>query len=188
MAARPRPAPASSTASRSRRPKRAARRGTTRGKKIGGRKRHLLVDTLGLIWALAVLPADVQDRDGARALFGRLPDLPRLAVLWADGAYAAIVAWVREQFGWVLTTILRPLGVKGYVHLPKRWLVERTFGWFGRYRRLSKDYERNPASSEAWVQVAMIHRMARLLLPARDPDNRLRRARARRRRRRNRVS
>jgi putative transposase len=131
---------------------------------------------------LAVLPADVQDRDGAKTLLGRLPALPRLAVLWADGAYAAVVDWVRERFGWVLTTILRPVGVKGYVHLPKRWLVERTFGWLGRYRRLSKDYERNPASSEAWVQVAMIHRMARQLLPARDKDHRLHRRRRKRRR------
>jgi putative transposase len=138
---------------------------------------------VGLIWGLAVLPADIQDRDGAKVLLGRLPALPRLAVLWADGAYAAVVDWVREQFGWVLTTILRPLGVKGYVHLPKRWLVERTFGWFGRYRRLSKDYEHNPASSEAWIQVAMIHRMARRLLPARDTDGRLHRLRRRRRRR-----
>jgi putative transposase len=144
----------------------------------------VLVDTLGLLWGLAVLPADVQDRDGAQVLLGRLPALPRLAVIWADGAYTAVVGWVLQQFGWVLTTILRPLGVKGYVHLPKRWIVERTFGWFGRYRRLSKDYEHNPASSEAWIYLAMTHRMARLLLPARDPTNRLRSMRGRRPRRR----
>ena len=126
-----------------------------------------------------MLPADVQDRDGAKHLLGRLPALPRLAVVWADGAYAAVVAWALERFGWVLTTILRPVGAKGYVHLPKRWIVERTFGWLGRYRRLSKDYERNPASSEAWVYLAMTHRMARRLLPARDRDNRLRRMRRR---------
>jgi len=140
----------------------------------------VLVDTLGLLWGLVVLPADVQDRDGARALLGRLPALPRLAVLWADGAYAAVVGWVRQQFGWVVTTIVRPLGARGYIHLPKRWIVERTFGWFGRYRRLSKDYEHNPASSEAWIYIAMIHRMARLLLPARDQENRLKRLRCRR--------
>jgi putative transposase len=132
---------------------------------------------------LAVLPADVQDRDGARVLLGRLPALPRLAVLWADGAYTAVVGWVLQRFGWALTTILRPLGVKGYVHLPRRWIVERTFGWLGRYRRLSKDYERNPASSEAWIYLAMTHRMARLLLPARDPTNRLQYMRRRPRRR-----
>ena len=125
----------------------------------------------------------MQDRDGAKALLGRLPALPRLAVIWADGAYAAVVEWVRQRFGWALTTILRPVGAKGYVHLPKRWLVERTFGWFGRYRRLSKDYERNPASSEAWIYLAMTHRMARRLLPARQPGNRLRRMRRRSRRR-----
>jgi putative transposase len=130
---------------------------------------------------LAVLPADVQDRDGARHLLGQLPDLPRLTVVWADGAYQSLVDWVRESFGWVLTTILRPLGVRCYVHLPKRWIVERTFGWFGRYRWLSKDYEHNPASSEAWVYIAMTHRMSRLMLPARDPDNRLPRRRRRRR-------
>jgi putative transposase len=122
----------------------------------------------------------VQDRDGARHLLGRLPALPRLAVIWADGAYPAVADWVRETFGWVLTTILRPLGVSGYVHLPHRWIVERTFGWLGRYRRLSKDYEHNPASSAAWIQIAMTHRMARQLITARDPDNRLKRRRKRR--------
>lgn len=100
----------------------------------------MLVDTLGLIWGLVVLPADVQDRDGARTLLAGLGQrLPRLQVIWADGAYAAVAAWVQETLGWLLTTILRPTGVRGYVHLPKRWLVERTFGWLGRYRRLSKD-------------------------------------------------
>jgi putative transposase len=141
----------------------------------------VLVDTLGLLWGLVVLPADVQDRDGAKTLLGRLPELPRLAVVWADGAYAALVDWVQQQFHWILTTILRPVGAKGYVHLPKRWIVERTFGWFGRYRRLSKDYEQNPKSSEAWIYLAMIHRMARVLLPARERDNRLKRCRRRKR-------
>jgi putative transposase len=136
-----------------------------------------------LIWGLAVLPADIQDRDGAKVLLERLPPLPRLAVIWADGAYVALVDWVQQRFGWVLSTILRPLGVKGYVHLPKRWLVERTFGWCGRYRRLSKDYEHNPASSEAWIYLAMTHRMARQLIPAREPDNRLRQMRRRTKRR-----
>ena len=128
-----------------------------------------------------MLPADGQDRDGAKALLPRLPDLPRLAVIWADGAYPAIVDWIQVTFGWVLTTVLRPVGVKGYVHLPHRWIVERTFGWLGRYRRLSKDYECNPASSEAWIYIAMTHRMARRLTPARDPDNRLKRRSKRRR-------
>ena len=81
---------------------------------------------------------------------------------------------MRQTLGWVVTTILRPVGVKGYVHLPRRWIVERTFGWFGRYRRLSKDYETNPRSSEAWILIAMIHRMARAMLPNRLDENRLR--------------
>lgn len=136
----------------------------------------MLVDTLGLIGALAVLPADVQDRDGAKLLLAGVGDrLPRMSVLWADGAYAAVVDWVGERIGWIVTTILRPVGVKGYVHLPRRWIVERTLGWLGRYRRLSKDYETNPRSSEAWITIAMIHRMARAMLPNRRDDNRLRR-------------
>ena len=118
-----------------------------------------------------MLPADVQDGDGAKTVLGRLPELPRLAVIWADGAYAAVVEWVRQRFGWALTTILRPVGARGYVHLPKRWLVERTFGWFGRYRRLSKDYEHNPKSSEAWIYIAMIHRMSRFSLPEKNRDD-----------------
>jgi putative transposase len=121
---------------------------------------------LGLIWALAVLPADVQDRDAAQTLLAKVKGrLPRLLVIWADGAYAAVSDWVQSACGWLLTTILKPVGVRGFVILPKRWIVERTFAWLGRYRRLSKDYERNPRSSEAWIYLAMIHRMSRALLP-----------------------
>jgi putative transposase len=107
----------------------------------------------------------VQDRDAAKTLLAKVKgQLPRLLVVWADSAYSAVVAWVAETLPFVLTCILRPLGVKGFVLLPKRWLVERTFGWFGRYRRLSKDYEANPKSSEAWIYLAMIHRMSRHML------------------------
>src|SRR5215475_4041136 len=106
MAARPRPAPASSTARRSRRPRPAAPRGTTRGKKIGGRKRHLLVDTLGLVWGLAVLAADVQDWDGAKEVFRRAgPSLPRLAKVWADSMYQALAGWVAKSCRWVLEVV-----------------------------------------------------------------------------------
>lgn len=132
-----------------------------------------MVDTLGLIWGLVVLAADVQDRDGVKVLLERVRGrLPRLQLIWADGAYTAVVSWVQQTLGWVLTTILRPTGVKGYVHLPKRWLVERTFGWLGRYRRLSKDYEVNPLSSETWIYIAMIHRMSRCMLPGANLDER----------------
>jgi putative transposase len=138
----------------------------------------VLVDTLGLIWGLVVLPADVQDRDGAQTLLAGLGRrLPRLQVIWADGAYTAVAAWVKETLGWLLTTILRPTGVKGYVHLPKRWIVERTFGWLGRYRRLSKDYESNPRSSETWIYLAMIHRMSRFMLPGDNDTSRFQRRR-----------
>jgi putative transposase len=131
----------------------------------------MLVDTLGLIWGLVVLPADVQDRDGAKVLLQRvLRELPRLQVLWADGAYAAIRGWVQETFGWLLSTVLRPVGAKGYVHLPHRWIVERTFGWFGRYRRLSKDYEHSPRNSETWIYITAIHRMSRYLLKDKKRD------------------
>lgn len=112
-----------------------------------------------------VTPADVQDRDAARTLLeGVKAQLPRLLVVWADGAYAAVALWAVRACHFVVTTVLRPLGVKGFVVLPKRWIVERTFAWLGRYRRLSKDYEANPKSSEAWIYLAMIHRMNRLML------------------------
>jgi putative transposase len=109
-----------------------------------------------------IAPADMQDRDAAKSLRAKVKGrLPRLRVLWADGAYAAVAAWVRSVCHRLRTTALRPVGVKGFVLLPKRWIGERTFAWLGRYRRLSKDYEANPRSSEAWIYVAMIHRMAR---------------------------
>jgi putative transposase len=102
----------------------------TTPQKITGRKRHLLVDTLSLIWAVLFTPADVQDRDAASTLLARARGgLPRLAVVWADGAYAATVAWVASTCRFVLATVLRPLGVRGFVVLPKRWIVERTFAW-----------------------------------------------------------
>jgi putative transposase len=146
----------------------------------------VLVDTLGLIWGLAVLPADIQDRDGAKTVLQRVRGLlPRLQVIWADGAYVSLVAWVQQTCGWLLTTVLRPVGVRGYVHLPHRWIVERTFGWFGRYRRLSKDYECLPRNSETWIYIAATHRMARAMLPDRNhKDDCMRRRRRRRHKRR----
>ena len=131
---------------------------------------------MGLIWGLAVLPADIQDRDGAKVLLHRVHRLlPRLQLIWADGAYVAIIGWVQGTFAWLLSTVLRPVGAKGYVHLPRRWIVERTFGWFGRYRRLSKDYEHYPRNSETWIYITAIHRMSRYLLKdkKRDKDHML---------------
>lgn len=137
-----------------------------------GRKRHLLVDTLGLIWGLAVLPAKPTDRDGAVEVFRRVGSgLPRLARVWADSAYRALADWVASNARWVLDIVTRREGAVGFEVVPWRWVVERTFGWFNRYRRLSKDYEHNPKSSEAWIYISAIHRMSRWMLPKRDRDN-----------------
>jgi putative transposase len=148
-------------------------RGYDAGKKINGRKRHIVVDTLGLLLAVVVHPANVQDYDGAVLVLGLLGGLRsrfrRLKVIFADGAYGrnSLPDAVRQAFGWVLQTVLRPVDVKGFVVLPKRWIVERTFGWLGRYRRHSKDYERNTASSEAMIYIAMTHLMLRRLARSR---------------------
>lgn len=130
-----------------------------------GRKRHLLVDTLGLVWGLAVMPADSSDPAGARMVLQQAHDrLPRLAHIWADGIYrGSLIGWVKEQFGWVLEVVKRPPAGTGFTALPHRWIVERTFGWLNRYRRLSKDYEEQPDSSAAMVQLAMISLMLRRL-------------------------
>jgi putative transposase len=135
------------------------------GKKIKGRKRHLLVDTMGLVLLVVVHVANIQDRDGARLLLAKAKCLfPRLQRIWADGGYAGkLIGWVQETCGWVLEIIKRSAAVKGFKLLPRRWVVERTFGWLGRYRRLSKDYERLPASSEAMVYWAMTGLMVRRL-------------------------
>jgi putative transposase len=137
------------------------------GKKVNGRKRHVLVDTLGLLLAVVVHPADVQDRDGAKLVLERVRGrLPHLQLIWADGGYSGrLVQWVQKRCGWVLQTILRPVGVAGFVLLPRRWVVERTFAWLGRCRRLSKDYERRPETTEVWIHLAMIRLMSRRLLP-----------------------
>jgi putative transposase len=123
------------------------------------------VDTLGLIWVLVVHCAGIQDRDGARLVFEKLHRLsPRLTLIWADGGYAGqLVAWVAAFAGWVLEIVKRSDDAQGFEVLPHRWIVERTFGWLSKYRRLGKDYEETIASSEAWIRIAMIHLMARRL-------------------------
>lgn len=128
-----------------------------------GRKRHLLVDTLGLVLACVVHAANIQDRDGAkRVLAAASFDFARLRIIRADGGYAGrLVDWVRHSCFWTLEIIRRTSS--GFVVLPKRWVVERTFAWLGKYRRLSKDYEILETSSEAFVYIAMIHIMVRRL-------------------------
>ena len=141
------------------------------GKKVNGRKRHVLVDTLGLVWLLVVTAASVQDRDGARTLLQVLATgMKRLRVIWADGGYAgALVDWVRSlrrRDKVRLELVNRSAQGKGFQRLPHRWIVERTFGWFNRWRRLSKDYEYLTETSETAIRVVMIHLMARRLAPA----------------------
>lgn len=135
-------------------------------KNVKGRKRHLLVDTLGLPLSVYVTPADVQDRAGARYLLAGLkPLVPRLKKIWADGAYSGegLARWCEEEGRWELEVVERNREAQGFKVLPKRWIVERTFSWLIRNRRLSKDYERMVQSSETFIEVAMIRLMVRRL-------------------------
>ena len=143
-------------------------RGYDAGKKITGRKRHLAVDTLGLVWAAVVHAASWQDHDGACLVLYKLKTLGRLRVVFADSAYGRndLPAWVMTTFGWILQTVLRPVRAKGFVLLPKRWIVERTFAWLARHRRHSKDYERTTDSSEAMIYISMIAQTSRRLARA----------------------
>jgi putative transposase len=142
-------------------------RGYDAGKKINGRKRHIVVDTLGLVLAVVVHAANIQDRDGAKLVLALLKGrFSRLKLIWADGGYAGqLIEWTRQLGRWVLEIVKRSDDMTGFVVLPKRWIVERTFSWFGRYRRLSKDYETLTESSEAVIYLAMTHLMLRRLKP-----------------------
>lgn len=151
-------------------------RGYDAGKNVNGRKRHLIVDTLGLVLLVVVTSASVQDRDGAkvllRGLFERIKKARyahwwrfcRLELIWADANYRGeLIEWVRAKLGWELYIVEKAQGQKGFAVLPRRWVVERTFAWLNRYRRLSKDYEHLPQTSEAFIYVAMIRLMVRKL-------------------------
>jgi putative transposase len=143
-------------------------KGFDAGKKVKGRKRHILVDTLGLLIAVVVTAARVQDYHGAKPVLETIRGrCPRLKVVWADAIYEKqwLIEWVRSECGWELQIIKRNDGEKRFKLLPKRWVVERTLGWLGRSRRLSKDYEQLPETSEAMIQMAMIHIMVRRLEP-----------------------
>ena len=145
-------------------------RGYDAGKKVKGRKRHIIVDTLGNLLEVAVHTANIQDRDGARLLLERLGQETKDAVqrIWADGAYAGrLVGWVREKLDALLEVVPRLPDQKGFQVLPRRWVVERTLGWLNRYRRLSKDYERLVSSSEGMVYIASIQTMLKRLAPHR---------------------
>lgn len=138
------------------------------GKKVTGRKRHLIVDTLGLLMRVVVTAGDVQDRDGAKILLAELAEqeelIRRLKLIWADGGCrGALAAWVEEVLGWKLEIVEKPDGQVGFQVLPRRWVVERTFAWLVRQRRLARDYERLPETSEAFIYIAMIRLMVRRL-------------------------
>lgn len=142
-------------------------RGFDAGKKINGRKRHILVDTLGLMIAICVTTACVQDRDGIKKLLKTFGvHRKKLHKIWVDGGYRGeVIEWVKNKFRIYLEVVLRSDEVKGFVVLPKRWVVERTFAWLNNHRRLSKDYERYPKTSETMIQIAMIRLMLRRLQP-----------------------
>jgi putative transposase len=148
-------------------------RGYDGGKLVKGRKRHLLVDTLGLPIAWYVTPADMHDTVGARRLLGGLAYfVPRLKKLWADAAYRGkeLADWCREQGdGWELEVVEREPGTRGFAVLPRRWAVERSLAWLSRNRRLAKDYERMVQTSETLIEIAatrlVLRRLGRHIAP-----------------------
>lgn len=139
------------------------------GKKIHGRKRHLTVDLLGLVLRVLVTSASLPERQGAKVVLKRVHNtgnhVKRLNTIWMDGGYRGeeFMRWVMDMFRWIVEIVLRPLEKKGFTILPKRWVVERTFGWLNWCRRLSKDYERLPETSETFIYIAMIRLMVRRL-------------------------
>jgi putative transposase len=137
-------------------------RGYDAGKKVNGRKRHIVVDTLGLILSVVVHAANIQDQDGAKWVLHGIKDIyETLKVIFGDSAYkrCGLPDWVSAELDCVLQPVLRPVDVEGFVVLPKRWIVERTFAWLKKYRRHSKDYERNPDSNAAMIYIAMTKNM-----------------------------
>lgn len=136
------------------------------GKRVRGRKRHLLVDSCGLVLKVVVHSASVQDRAGAKQVLTGITGLfPRLGLVWVDGGYvntvdSSLVGWAQRAENLELITVPRNADVAGFQVLPRRWVVERTFGWLGRCRRLARDYERKTTHAEAMIQVAMIRLMA----------------------------
>jgi putative transposase len=155
-------------------------RGYDGGKKISGRKRHLVVDTQGFVLHARVHPADAHDRRAAEAVLDGLgPRFPAIACLFADTAYQGLGPWLERQLGWQLAIVKRPsrwvwapvdqpppVVPGGFQVLPKRWIAERTFAWLGRQRRLARDWERLAATTETWIYLAMSRLMAKRLAKA----------------------
>lgn len=135
-------------------------------KRVNGRKRHLLVDTLGLLLAVVVTAANVPDREGARQLAGACADFPRLRKIWVDGSYTGDVkALYQEQHDIDFEIVEKPADQKGFAVSPKRWVVERSFAWLGWYRGLSRDYEYCVRHSASMIQLAQIHMLVRRVKP-----------------------
>lgn len=139
-------------------------------KQIKGRKRHLTVDSLGLILRVLVTGANLPDREGGKRVLKQVKAMTpertqRLFLVWADGGYSGnpFLVWVMDVLHWVLQIVLRPEEQKKFVLLPKRWVVERTFGWLMNHRRLVRDYEWLPKSVESMIYIAMIRNMLRRL-------------------------
>lgn len=136
------------------------------GKKVKGRKRHIVVDTLGNLLDVVVHAACIQDRDGAMFVLYKLSDAIKanLKLLWADGGYSGkLIEWIKETLDTQVEIVQKDPTQTGFAVLPHRWVVERTFAWMGRYRRLSKDYEQNPSCSESVVYIASIRTMLKRL-------------------------
>jgi putative transposase len=144
-------------------------RGRDNAKNVDGRKRHIVIDSMGLLLAVLVTAADVDDAQAAKDLFPRLEGQPtsKIRRMFADSKYHnfALYEWVEENADWTLSIVRRPEGQKGWVTLPIRWTVERTFAWLGNCRRLSKDRERTVKSSEAFVRISMIQLMLNRVKP-----------------------
>jgi putative transposase len=145
-------------------------RGYDGGKKASGRKRHVAVDLMGLLLAVAVTAASADDGNAAPEVLGQLDDgrFPRLSVVYADAKYrnAALAEWLAARGDpFRVEVVERPAGSVGFEPLPRRWVVERSLAWLGRDRRHSKDYEWFPESSEAWVRISAIRGMLRRLAP-----------------------
>lgn len=150
-----------------------ARRGYDGGKRIDGTKRHIAVDTIGLLLAVLVTGAGVQDRDGAKPLLERLRDrCPRIAPVWADGGYVGrLVSWTAETFAGLRLAVVKRTDKHRFVVLPRRWCVERTLSWIVRRRRYVRDYERRADTHEAMVRWAMITLMTRRPARVRNDDS-----------------
>lgn len=141
-------------------------------KRVNGRKRHFLVDVLGLLIAVVVTAANLPDREGARRLAGACAALPRLRKIWVDGSYTGdIKAFYETKHQIDFEIVEKPADQKGFAVSPKRWVVERSFAWLGWYRGLSRDYEYCPRQSEGMIKVAQIHLMVRRLKPVSKAEN-----------------